>query len=407
MAIARGNISHTLFDELISLFYALLGKLGNEGKVKEFEENFAKFIGRKYAHAYPFARTALYYVLKELDLPAKSRIVFPSITIKAFIDVALHFEYEPIFVDSDPKTGFADLVHLEEILKTDPDVLILTYLFGIVPDLESVRILIERYPTIVIEDFSQCLNGEYSNIKVGKVGNYSIYSCSAIKDVDTFGGGVLFHDSEPAAKKHIKYLSELNPPLRMNLVKKIFLSIIRNVFSQKLFFSTLTFPVINTLTNLGSHRFNKFVGERSLTPIGDLPKEWFQYYTSVQARLGLRILQKVEYNVAKRREVGLAYDRLDKSLVSVKSPERSHSVYWQYIVYPNDFTIFRKFLASRGIDCSQTSLVNVSNLELYGWRNSSFTAKWIHEKAVYIPCYSRLSPTQVKKILKALIEFQE
>jgi perosamine synthetase len=407
MAIARGNISHSVMDEIKSLFFSFFGTLDNVNKINEFEQEFAKYANRRFAHAYPFARTALYFTLKQLNLPKKSKIVLPSITIKAFIDVVLELDYEPVFVDSDPRTGFADLRHLENILQTRPQVLVLTYLFGIVPDLLEVKKLIEKYPVIIIEDFSQCLNGRSAGIKVGSLGDFAIYSCSAIKDIDTYGGGILFHDSEQIANIHYKFLSNLLPLSRRTLIKRVLLSFIRNILSRKVLFTMLTFPLIKLSLLFGSDRANKFVGNRPLEPITGLPKEWFMSYSSVQANMGLKALQVVKLTQEKRIQVGKKYENLDKNFLSLQSPKDSESVYWQYIVYPSNFEKFRKFLASRGIDCSQTSLVNVSNLKLYGWENTNFKALWMHEKAVYVPCYSRLNSRHVKRVSRALLDFRE
>jgi len=407
MAISRGRISHTLGDDLISLKSSIFGTLHDEKKVAELEKNFAKYIDRQYCHAYPFARTALYFTLLQLNLPKKSVVLLPSITIKAFIDVVLDLGMTPEFVDSDIESGFANLEHLETKLKEKPSVYVMTYLFGIVPNLNEVKNLLSKYPTFVIEDFSQCLNGEYDEIRVAKIGNVALYSSSAVKTVDTYGGGFLFHDSEDLSKYHVDQIKKLGDPSRSFLVSKIINSMVKNLATRRLLFSLFTFPIISLVQKLGSNKFDRFVGNRSDSPIRSLPSEWFQRYTSVQATLGLRRLSKVAEMDKSRIEIGEAFSKLGFDFPSLKSEKPARSVYWQYIVYPQDFKRFQRHLARYGIDCSQSSLINISNLKNYGWLNESFTAKWLYDHAVYIPCYPDLKVKELSKISAALVDYKD
>jgi len=386
---------------------SIFGTLHDEKKVAELEKNFAKYIDRQYCHAYPFARTALYFTLLQLNLPKKSVVLLPSITIKAFIDVVLDLGMTPEFVDSDIESGFANLEHLETKLKEKPSVYVMTYLFGIVPNLNEVKNLLSKYPTFVIEDFSQCLNGEYDEIRVAKIGNVALYSSSAVKTVDTYGGGFLFHDSEDLSKYHVDQIKKLGDPSRSFLVSKIINSMVKNLATRRLLFSLFTFPIISLVQKLGSNKFDRFVGNRSDSPIRSLPSEWFQRYTSVQATLGLRRLSKVAEMDKSRIEIGEAFSKLGFDFPSLKSEKPARSVYWQYIVYPQDFKRFQRHLARYGIDCSQSSLINISNLKNYGWLNESFTAKWLYDHAVYIPCYPDLKVKELSKISAALVDYKD
>ncbi len=407
MSISRGRLSHTLGDDFLSLKNAFFGELDDEKSVLEFEDSFANYLGRQYCHAYPFARTALYFTLLQLNLPPKSIVLLPSITIKAFIDVVLDLGLTPEFVDSDIESGFANLEHLEIKLKEKPSVYVMTYLFGIVPNLNAVKNLLNKYPTFVVEDFSQCLNGQYNGIRVGTIGNVALYSSSAVKTVDTYGGGLLFHDCEELSKYHSDQIRKLKNPSRRFLLSKVLNSLVKNVATRRPVFSLFTFPFLRVVQIIGSNKFDRFVGNRSNTPIDSLPSEWFQRYTSVQARLGIRRLPKVADMDKSRMEIGKAFSKLVLDFPSLKSQAPAESVFWQYIVYPQDFKRFQRHLARYGIDCSQSSLINISNLENYGWSNKSFKATWLYDHAVYIPCYADLNEKEVAKISMALMDYRE
>ena len=402
MAICRGKISHSIADDLFSMAHCLFGRISTQSTITEFEKEFATYTGRKYAHAYPFARTALYFTLKQLDLAPKSVVLLPSITIKAFVDVVLELDLVPKFVDSDLKTGFADLVDLEKKLKESPSVFVMTYLFGIVPNLEELIKVLEKYPTFVIEDFSQCLNGQYKDLRVGTIGNVGIYSSSAVKTVDTYGGGLLVHDQISLRSYHNVVISKLAPTSRIFLLRKIMNSSLKNLATRKVIFSLITFPFLRILQSLGSTKFERFVGNRPAAPLKKLPKDWFQKYSATQAKLGLKRLRKVNVLDAQRSKIGETFSKITLSYPSLKPEIHSKSVYWQYIVYPTNFKKFQRFFAQAGIDCAKSSLINISELPLYGWSNGTFSANWIYEHAVYIPCYAGLTQKEIDKISKRL-----
>ena len=80
---------------------------------------------------------------------------------------------------------------------------IITYLFGIVPNMDEI-LAFKNDDIKIIEDFSQCLNGKFKQQKIGTFSDISIYSCSSIKTIDTFGGGLLLTNNDIYFKEIIK-----------------------------------------------------------------------------------------------------------------------------------------------------------------------------------------------------------
>ena len=65
-------------------------------------------------------------------------MLMPPVTIKPILDVVLELGLVPEFVDIDLDTVCFDENELIESLKLQPRVAILTYLFGIVPNVERI-----------------------------------------------------------------------------------------------------------------------------------------------------------------------------------------------------------------------------------------------------------------------------
>jgi perosamine synthetase len=192
--IARGRVAHTLLEDIRWLLAACFGRMHDGTVVAQAEASFAAHVGREHCLVFPFARTAIHMTLRSLGLQPGDRVLLPPMTIKSILDVVLDLDLEPVFVDIDPATASFDSGELSRALEQRPKVAILTYLFGLVPDLDELMGRLTDAEVFVIEDFSQCLNGRWRDRAIGTFGDVSVYSASSIKTFDTFGGGFLVTD---------------------------------------------------------------------------------------------------------------------------------------------------------------------------------------------------------------------
>lgn len=193
-AIPRGIIYHRVIQDLSWLAKSLFVDLNKSPQIAEFEDEFATYMGRKHCIASPSARIALYYSLKSLKLSEGSEIIMPPITIKGILDVVIDLGLKPVFVDLAPETLCFDIDLLRKTIGDNTKVALITYLFGIVPDIEQMVRVFKAHNVYVLEDFSQCLDGMYNDKKVGGFGDIGIYSASSTKTLDTYGGGLLVCD---------------------------------------------------------------------------------------------------------------------------------------------------------------------------------------------------------------------
>ena len=406
LPISRGRISHTLFEDLVWLVRSVFSKINDSQTVTRFETTFAKYVGRKHCIVFPFARTGIHAVLKNLDLPEGSVVLMPPITIKPILDVVLDLKLVPVFVDIDQSTVCFSESALTDALKSSPRVAILTYLFGIVPDVEALCKTLRNAGVFIIEDFSQCLNGKFRGDQIGSFGDVSVYSASSVKTLDTYGGGFVFTDDDKMAKRLGDSQRELSKPSRSRLIKKVQTDLIRNFASQPIVFALLTFPVLRFLTWRGGSKLTKFTGDRDQQPLPSLPAEWFESYTSIQAEVGLQQLKQMEEKDTKRKsainQINSSHNFKDRPI----GKDGGENVFWQYIVYADNFPEFQKQLTSRGVDCATTSLVKISGLESYPFQGVTPNADRLYSNGVYLPCYHQLTKTQISRISNALSELE-
>jgi perosamine synthetase len=404
-AIPRGNFYHTVSQDLKFIFETVgAGKFNQSETVDKFEREFAEYVGRKSCISFSLARTALFYLLKSLNLPKGSKILITPITIKAMLDVMLDLGLDPVLVDLDPDTGFASLDSLKQRVEENPDAKIcfLTYLFGIAPELAATIDFLNKNQIVIVEDFSQCLNGISDAGRVGTLGIASVFSASAVKTLDTHGGGFVVTDDLELSSALKLFQRNLSSTPRLMLLKKSLACLGKNILSRNPIFSLLIFPIFLLFSKFNSSTFVRFFGQRSKSPVSELPVEWFHSYSGIQAKFALSRLSEVRPNDVKRIEIAKRYRREVIKYKFLASNLENRSVYWQFILIPNNATVLMDQLRRERIDSAMSSLVLLSKLEGYGVKGHTPNADYIYEHAVYIPCYPNLEDTAVARIVASI-----
>jgi perosamine synthetase len=404
--IPRGRISHPLFLEITDLFNALVFPTENDLLVKEYEKTLGSYLQSNDPILFPFARTGFHAILKSLNLPKGSKILMPTITIKPMLDIVLNLELEPIFVDVDIETACWDLNSLKKALEQKPSVGLLTYLFGVVPNLAEILPVLKENKIVVIEDFSQAFGAKFQNKFLGTHGDFGICSTSSTKTFDTYGGGIVIVSNKNYLEPVKYHKNKLRKPIKSTLIKKIIRNIVLNFASNKLIFCILTFPLIKVTNSRKTDLVGKYTGARSLFPIKSMPEKWFEAPCAFQAKIGMRELRKQASKDLKRIEIANRYTR-ELSLLGPRGSNMNISIYWQYINIDNKPVEFRKYLNKNRIDCATTSLVNLTRLEEYGFVQNLPNTQVIYDKGVYLPCYHQLKYRQQSHVIKSVKEFYE
>lgn len=403
--IPRGVIYHSVMQSVRYLARAICMPLDNERKVREFEAAFASYCVRRYCIAFPFARTAIYSVLKTLNLPQGSEVILPPITIKGIVDVVVELGLAPRYVDLDPDTMCFSMDGLRRAVSPTTRAVVLTPLFGLVPDMEAMMRLFRNHGVFVIEDFSQCLNGCFDGKRVGTFGDVGIYSSSSIKTLDTLGGGLAVIDDEGLHEALRKAQADLYAPSRLFLAKKAWLNLVRNAATTQPWFSLLTFPFLQFVRKRNPEAALKQTGHRDKSRLTSLPMLWFRRYTSLQADIGLENLRAV----AVGDQVRVANCEFVKSRSGAQrfpsTTARSTNVYWQLIMQSPDSGAAQLFFATRGVDIATSSLELVCALKDFPNRDCLPEAGRIYRNGIFIPCYPELSSADMERVAATVIEF--
>src|SRR5437762_13173616 len=138
-----------------SMFASLKAIRHGEGlsgpSIQEFEKRFADYHGMQHAISASYGRMAFYYILKALDLPRDSEIIFPALTFWVVPEMARVLGFRPKFVDIDPGTFNMDPAKFEAAITPNTRAVVPTHLYGQPCDMGPIMSIARANQLAVIE----------------------------------------------------------------------------------------------------------------------------------------------------------------------------------------------------------------------------------------------------------------
>jgi perosamine synthetase len=165
-------------------------------KTKKFEEEFAEYIGAKYAMSFNSCTSALHSIILALEI--KGKIAVPSFTFVASANSIRTAGCEPVFVDISSETFNMDPNSLERALEKYPDIkaVMVVHYAGQSCDMDRLQEIADKNNLIIIEDSAETCGGEYNGRKTGSF-SFGCFSFFPTKNMTTGEGGmVTFNESE-------------------------------------------------------------------------------------------------------------------------------------------------------------------------------------------------------------------
>lgn len=167
----------------------------------EFEEKWSKWIGRKYSvfcNSGSSANLLMLWALFQSDyIDRNAKIVVPAISWATDLAPVVQLGMQPIICDANLKDFSVDLDHLEDIFKKEnPAALMLVSVLGLVPDMEKIVSLCNKYNVILLEDTCESMGSEYKGKKLGTFGKISSFSTYFGHHISTIEGGLVSTDDK-------------------------------------------------------------------------------------------------------------------------------------------------------------------------------------------------------------------
>ncbi len=181
ISLASDSVSREDINLLIEwLSQEPMPKLTKGDQTLLFEKAFAEYIGSKYCIHVNSGSAAILltlYALIQGKYLKNKKVIVPSLSWLTDVSSCMQLGLEPILCDSNTYDLSVDLNHLEQLFKEhEPSALILVSVLGLVPNMDAIVKLCNRYEVILLEDICESLGSEYNGQRLGNFGLASMCS---------------------------------------------------------------------------------------------------------------------------------------------------------------------------------------------------------------------------------------
>lgn len=357
------------------------GWLAKGPRTIEFEEQFANYVGAKYAIGMNSATAALHIALLSAGVGPGDEVITTSMTFAASANTIIHTGAIPIFADIDPETGCIDPKEIRKKITPKTKAIVPVHYAGQACDLDEIYKIADEYNLFVSEDAAHAIYTRYKGNLIGHKPKGAVsYSFYATKNLATGEGGMLVTDDEEIANR-----------ARMLVTH----GMSRNAW--------------NRYAKGGSWMY-------------DIEEPGYKYNMfDLQAALGLIQLKRMEEMQNKRKQIADYYNNELQNIRGIELPSNedntsTHS--WHlYVIRINSDVVnidrnqFIEELTDRNIGTS-VHFIPVHLMSAYknkyGYRNGDlpFTEDWF-SNIVSIPLYSSMNIEDAEDVLKAIKDIIE
>lgn len=358
-------------------------------KIKEFEDDFAKYIGAKYAVAVANGTAALHLCTLALGVKEGDKVITTPITFAASANCVRYCDGEVVFADIDPDTYLIDINKVRNILESSPEG---TYT-GIIPvdfagravNLEEFRKLAEEYNLWIIEDACHApggyfidSNGEQQWCGNGKFTDLAIFSFHPVKHIASGEGGMITTNDEAL------YQSLLQ--LRTHGITRS-----ENQYT-------------NSIALAGG--IDKYPGwYMEMQTLG------FNYrITDFQAALGSSQLKRADEGLVRRRVIAARYNQAFKNIPAIKgqSGEVEGHAYHLYVIEAENRLGLYNYLREHKI-FAQIHYIPTHLMPYYQQLGSKEgdqpMAEEYYRHCISLPMYPTLTDQEQEYVIETIINF--
>lgn len=156
---------------------------------REFEKEFAAWVGCDYAIALGNGTLALDLALKALDVGEGDEVITTPRTFLASASSIVTAGANPVFADVDLNSQAITAASIEAVLTDKTKAVIVVHLAGMPAEMDDIMALSEKHGFKVIEDCAQAHGAKYKGRSVGSIGHIGAWSFCQDKIMTTGGEG--------------------------------------------------------------------------------------------------------------------------------------------------------------------------------------------------------------------------
>ena len=187
------------------------GWLSTGPRCRKFEELFCEYIGCEHAIALNSCTAGLELALEVLGIGPGDEVITTPLTFCATANVIVHRGARPVFVDVDRETGNIDPEQVSRAITHKTKAILPVHLYGRPCEMDELMAIAREQGLYVIEDAAHASEAWYRGRKIGTIGDITVYSFYATKNLVTGEGGMLVTNNQMLADEvRVKHLHGLS-----------------------------------------------------------------------------------------------------------------------------------------------------------------------------------------------------
>ncbi len=270
-------------QEVLGTGQLTLGKYG-----QQFEQEFAKFCGRRHAIAVNSGTSSLEIILRAMGVEGKDVIV-PTNTFFATAAAVVHAGARPVLVDMDPESFAIRPEDVERALTPNTAGIIIVHIGGVISKrIAEVQALVQRKGLWLVEDAAHAHGSSHHGVKAGAFGIAGSFSFYPTKVMTSGEGGMIVTNDDRIAEEARIYRDQ---------------------------------------------------GKASFTQNAHVRMGYNWRMSEPHAIIGLKHLERLPAMIADRQRIAAIYDQALKefrNLRAVQVPAGGSSNYYKYLAVPHE-----------------------------------------------------------------------
>lgn len=177
------------------------GWLTTGPKARQFEREFAEYVGARHALATSSATAALRLALCAAGIGEGDEVIVPTMTFAATANVVVHCGARPVLVDCRADNLTIDVDRVEAALTPRTRAILPVHFAGHPCDLDRIHELARPRGLSVIEDAAHAVPARYRGRSIGSISDFSCFSLYANKTITSGEGGFLTGDDDQGMRR--------------------------------------------------------------------------------------------------------------------------------------------------------------------------------------------------------------
>ncbi|MCX9010314.1 MAG: DegT/DnrJ/EryC1/StrS family aminotransferase [Candidatus Methanoperedens sp.] len=378
--IPRFNIDYNIFD-LISSFGAAFGGKSDLSKLEEI-------FGKRNFFFTASGRSALYVILKSLNLPPKSKIGVPLFSCTSIFDAIIKAGHVPTFIDICLDNFTINPDDLNKKTK-NLSAIIVIHTFGRPADMDIIKNIAKDIP--VIEDCAHSLLSEYKGKLTGTIGDLSFFSFRSRKYISAGEGGMILLNNSSYSESFNREISNLKSYSMLNDIKHSLYTYATSFLYHKPWYGLFAFPIGSLIRNTSN---KKIITNFQLNSIRRSDRTVF-----------LKKLESFKQNMElQRNNSNVLLERLSNT--SLKLPFENENTKCNYYLFPilckdkTERDDMCTYLQKAGIDSAKLwSLTPEFAMRFYNYKGDCPESEKCANRILTIPNYYSLNDGNLYHII--------